>query len=107
MKHHFARHGMPDVVISDNGPQFSSQLFKVFARSWGFTHKTSSPGHSQANGSAEAAVKVAKNLMKKCLYAKEDPYIGLLNLRNTPEEGLTSSPMQRLMGRRAKHCTSY
>ena len=63
---------------------------------------TSSPGHSQSNGAAEAAVKVAKNMMKKCLHAKEDPYLGLLNLRNTPEEGMTSSPAQRIMGRRTK-----
>ena len=36
---------------------------------------------------------------KKYLYAKEDPYLGLLNLRNTPEEGMISSPTQRPMGR--------
>ena len=102
LKHHFARHGIPDTVVSDNGPQFSSQQFRLFSRSWSFRHVTSSPGHSQSNGAAEAAVKVAKNMMKKCLHAKEDPYLGLLNLRNTPEEGMTSSPTQRLMGRRTK-----
>ena len=102
LKHHFARHGIPDTVVSDNGPQYSSQQFRLFTCSWGFRHVTSSPGHSQSNGAAEAAVKVAKNMMKKCLHAKEDPYLGLLNLRNTQEEGMTSSPAQRIMGRRTK-----
>ncbi|KAL5021720.1 hypothetical protein ScPMuIL_000875 [Solemya velum] len=37
-----------------------------------------------------------------CTSHKEDPYLGLLNLRDTPEEGMTSTPTQRLMGRRTK-----
>ena len=96
-----ARHRIPDVV-SDSGPQYSSQHFKSFAKKWGFSHETSSPGKSKANGAAEAAVRVAKNIMKKCHDAKEDDYLGLLNLRNTPQESLTTSPAQRLMGRRPK-----
>ena len=40
--------------------------------------------------------------MKKYHDAKEDHYLGFLNLRNTPLEGLTTSPIQRLMGRRTK-----
>ena len=64
--------------------------------------ETSGPGNSKANGAAKAAVKVAKNTMEKCHDANEDHYLGLLNLRNTPQEGLTS-PAQRLMGRRTKH----
>lgn len=40
--------------------------------------------------------------MKKCARAKEDPYLGLLNHRNTPTERLDCSPSQRLMGRRTK-----
>ena len=32
----------------------------------------------------------------------EDPYIGLLNIRNTPSEGMITSPAQRLFGRRTK-----
>ena len=27
LKQHIARHGIPDTVISDNGPQYSSQKF--------------------------------------------------------------------------------
>lgn len=39
----FARHGIPEVVRSDNGPQFASESFSVFAKDWGFNHVTSSP----------------------------------------------------------------
>ena len=40
--------------------------------------------------------------MKKCKKAKEDPYLGLLNLRNTPQEGMQTSSVQCLFGRRTK-----
>ena len=62
LKHHFARHGVPDAVISDGGPQYTSHKFKMFSEKWGFNHEISSPGNSKANGAAEAAVKIAKRL---------------------------------------------
>ncbi|RUS68488.1 hypothetical protein EGW08_023750 [Elysia chlorotica] len=102
LKHHFARHGIPEVLISDNGTQYTSEEFSTFVSEWKFRHERSAPGNKKANGAAEAAVKVIKNLMIKCRHSKEDPYIGLLNLRNTPTEGLSTSPAQRLMGRRTQ-----
>ena len=50
LKSHFARYGIPDQVISDNGPQFTSDEFTNFSRTWDFEHLTSSPGNSKANG---------------------------------------------------------
>ena len=47
LKSRFAWYGIPDQVISDNGPQFHSTSFRNFARQWDFEHLTSSPGHSQ------------------------------------------------------------
>ncbi|KAK3710010.1 hypothetical protein QZH41_003337 [Actinostola sp. cb2023] len=102
MKSHFSRYGCPDVVISDNGPQFSCREFAKFAHDWEFEHNTSSPGNSKANGEAESAVKTAKNLMKKSLEAGTDLYTAILDYRNTPTQGLETSPAQRLMNRRTK-----
>ena len=100
MKAHFARHGCPEVVVSDNGSQYTSAAFKEFTKNWQFRHQTSSPGHSQANGAAEVAVRTMKRILRKCHAAGEDPFVALLNLRNTPTEGLNTSPAQRLLGRR-------
>ena len=61
----FARHGIPEEVISDNGPQFSSKLFQLFSHEYGFHHITSSPLYRQSNGEAERAVKTIKALLKK------------------------------------------
>ena len=102
LKQHFARHGIPDKVISDNGPQFDSDEFRRFAREWEFEHVTSSPGHAQSNGLAESAVKTAKRLIRKAHEDGKDPWLALLDHRNTPTEGMRSSPVQRLMSRRTR-----
>lgn len=55
MKATFPRYGIPYVLITDNGLQFASAEFAVFAKSWMFQHITSSPYHPQSNGKAENA----------------------------------------------------
>jgi len=102
LKSHFARYGCPDKVISDNGPQFTADEFSKFAKTWHFEHRTSSPGNSKGNGKAESAVKTAKRLMRKALDAGTEPYLAILDYRNTPTQGMESSPAQRLMNRRTK-----
>ena len=92
LKAHVARYGVPDVVVSDNGPQFSSKQFEAFQTSWKFEHVTSSPGYAQSNGGAERAVRIAKSLMKK---AVEDG-VALLNHRNTPRAILQESSEEKL-----------
>lgn len=62
LKSIFARQGIPDEVVSDNGPQFSSAEFGVFAENWEFVHTTSSPGFPQSNGQSERTVQTVKNL---------------------------------------------
>ena len=42
LKAHFARFGVPELVISDNGPQFASGEMRKFASTYGFSHVTSS-----------------------------------------------------------------
>lgn len=84
LKLHFARHGIPDILISDNLSLYTSAEFSKFSRQWNFGHKTINPGHSQANRAAEVAVKTAKRMMRKSKAAGDHPYIGLLNWRNKP-----------------------
>ena len=99
-KSFFARHGVPELVRSDNGPQFKvlkSSEFTQFAKTYGFIHTTSSPRFPQSNGFVEAAVKIVKNLLKK----NADPYVALLEYRATPLAN-GYSPAELLMGRRIR-----
>ena len=63
LKSIFARHGIPEVVRSDNGPQYSALEFAAFAESYGFQHLTSSPYFPQSNGQAERMVQTVKCLI--------------------------------------------
>ena len=101
-KSQFARHGIPDKLISDNGPQFSSDEFNQFTQQYGFQHVTSSPHFPQANGLAERYDQTAKNPLKKAKQAGTDPYLALLSYRNTPADENLGSSCQRLFGRRTK-----
>ena len=102
LKAHFARYGIPEQIMSDNGPPFSSEPFREFCRSWGVQCITSSPGYSQSNGMAESAVKAAKRLLQKTADTGEDAYLALLEVRNTPRQGVSASPAQLLLGRQTR-----
>ena len=93
----FARHGVTEVVVTDNGPQYASDTFRRFAAARGFLYTTSSPRFPQSNGEAERAVKTLK-----CLLAKSDnPYDTLLAYRSTPLSN-GYSPAELLMGRKLR-----
>ena len=91
----FARHGIPEQVRSDNGPQYDSPEFSHFAKQWGFKHVTSSSGFPQSNGEVEREVRMVKNLLQKA----EDPAKGLLAYQSTPL-ACKFSPAQLLMRRK-------
>eukprot|EP00731_Ephydatia_muelleri_P036364 Em0242g3a len=100
---HSKGHGIPRFLISDNGPQFSSAEFKSFGNEWGFTHITTSPYHLQANGLAEKFVQTVKRLLNKAKADHQDPYLSILEYRNTPIDNV-GSPAQLLMSRRLRTC---
>ncbi len=101
MKSFFARHGIPEKVVSDNGPQYASAEFARFAAEWSFQHVTSSPLYPQSNGLAEKYVHIMKRLLTKAKADASDPYLCLLEYRNTPIDGI-ASPAQLLMSRRQR-----
>lgn len=101
LKSFMSRHGIPEKVVSDNGPAYSSQEFEQFASEWDFRHVTSSPLYPQSNGLAERTVGIVKNLLKKAKADGQDPYLAILEYRNTPL-ACGQSPSQLLMSRRLK-----
>ena len=99
----FCRSGAPDVIWSDQGPQFMSHMFQAFAKEWGFQHITSSPTYPQSNGKAESAVKSMKKIIegawvRHCL-DKDKLARALLQYRNTPSRRDGLSPAQKLFGK--------
>ena len=102
LKEIFGEHGIPTKVMSDNGPQYSSQAFKAFATEYGFQHDTSSPHHPRSNGFIESQVKIAKKAMQKAIDSNMDPQLAFLCLRSTPVDHDLPSPAELFLGRQVQ-----
>ena len=108
----FARYGLPQVLVSDNGPQFVSEEFKTFLRTNGVRHVLTPPYHPASNGAAERAVRVLKESLVKQLKAMErsgryqslqhrlDNF--LLGYRSTPHSVTGRSPAELFLGRQVR-----
>lgn len=101
LKQHFATHGVPHTLMTDNGTQFTGRDFANFSQAWDFKHIRSSPYYPQSNGLAERAVRSAKHLLEKCHRDGTDIQAAILHTRNIPRDGLPSSA-QRLMSRHTR-----
>ena len=55
IQHVFRLHGLPTDVVSDRGPQFTSQFWKAFLSQLGASVSLSSGFHPQSNGQSERA----------------------------------------------------
>ncbi len=104
LKELFLEHGIPEILHSDNGPQYSSTEFQAFRKNWKIDHRTSSPLHPKLNGFAEAMVKIVKGAMQKAKHSGSDPHLALLDLRATPIDAQLPSPAE-LLYQRCLHTT--
>ena len=102
IKPQFSKYRIPEVIVSDNGLEFSSHEFAEFAKQYGFKHITSSPRYPQSNSLSERAVQTAENILKKAKDEGKDFQLGLLAYRNAPIEEIGLSPAQMFMGRRTR-----
>lgn len=62
----FVSTGLPEEIVSDNGPQFTSHEFRDFTRPNGIKHTLVPPYHPQSNGFTERGVQIVKKTLKRC-----------------------------------------
>ena len=93
----FATHGLPELLVSDNGTAFTST---EFLRHNGVRHLTSAPYHPSFNGLAERAVQTLKRYMKKGSDDDVQKQFSrfLFRYRSTPHTTTELSPAEMLMG---------
>ena len=102
----FARFGLPEQCVSDNGPPFNSEDFATFMKGDGIKHICSSPYQPATNGLAERFVQT----FKKALMASEGSgrpvhhrlASFLLSYRNAPHATMNRSPCELFL-KRALH----
>ena len=56
----FSMHGLPEIIVSDNGSNFTNKEFETFLKLNGLKHIRTAPHHPASNGRAERAVQTVK-----------------------------------------------
>ncbi len=98
----FTTHGLPDVIVSDNGAAFTSTEFQEFADRNGICHVTTAPYHPSSNGQAERMVQTTKEVLSRITQDEWQTRLArfLLSQHITPNSSTGKSPAQLLMNRR-------
>ena len=97
----FSTHGLPDVIMSDNGAPFVSAEFKEFLAKNGIRHTTTPPYHPKSNGQVERAVQTLKKALKKSTDSALQTQLSrfLFKYRITPHVTTGIPPSELLMNR--------
>ena len=100
----FSTFGLPEILVTDNGPSFVSREFEEFLCWNGIKHKTTDPYHPASNGLAERAVQIFKKGIRKMQTGTLQDKIArfLFSYRNTPQSTTDTAPAQLLMGRKLR-----
>ena len=101
----FAANGLPEQLVSDNGPQFVSSDFAAFMKMNGIKHIRCAPYHPSSNGAAERFVQTFKRAMKAgegTVPLSQRLSNFLLTYRSTPHATTNEAPSQLLMGRKIR-----
>ncbi|KAL5479657.1 hypothetical protein EMCRGX_G023208 [Ephydatia muelleri] len=101
LRHVFSTHGLPEVLVSDNGSAFTSAQFQTFVKLNGFRHVKSAPYHPASNGLAERAVKEALKKTTGDLETRLARF--LFQYRLTPHSTTGQPPAELLMGRKTNY----
>ncbi|XP_055684257.1 uncharacterized protein K02A2.6-like [Lutzomyia longipalpis] len=102
----FSRHGLPEIIVSDNGTQFVSAEFTNFCQSNGIEHIRTCPYSPSSNGQCERLVDTLKRSLEKQKSHNVDAALQkfLANYRVTPNENAPQgkSPSEIMYGRKVR-----
>lgn len=103
----FATHGYPELLVSDNGTQFTSNQFKLMCQEYGMEHKTSAVYYPRSNGAAERFVDSLKRGLAKItrsgVVTQQALNKFLICYRNTPHSALAgATPAECHFGRKIR-----
>ena len=97
----FATHGLPEMLVTDNGTVFTSEEFNRFTKQNGIHHVGLAPYYPASNDLVERAVQTFKDFMKKMKEGSVEVNVSrfLLQYCTTPHSTTGISPAEMLIGR--------
>ena len=103
----FSVYGIPDNLISDNGPPFFSHEFAEFLTQKGVNHKRITPLWPQANGQVERFMPSLTKIAKTALLERKDwrieTYKFLAAYRNSPHPSTKVAPADIMYNRKIRY----
>ena len=99
----FATHGLPEVLVSDNGPPFHSKEFENNMTELGIKHTFSTPYWPQGNAEVERFMRTLNKVLQIANLKNEDLEVTLSNFlfqyRTTPHSTTKVAPAELLFNR--------
>nr|XP_029719798.1 uncharacterized protein K02A2.6-like [Aedes albopictus] len=106
LREYFSTYGVPAIIVSDRGVQFTSDQFQAFLKRNNITHKMGAPYHPATNGQAERFVQTFKEKLKAMKCERKDVqfelYKILMAYRRTVHPATDKSPSMLVFGRQMK-----
>ena len=103
----FAKVGIPDEILTDQGSNFMSNLLQEIYLMLNISHLRTSPYHPQTDGQTERFNGTLKSMIRKFTASNQKdwdehlPYL-LFAFREVPQESTEFSPFELLYGRRVR-----
>ena len=99
-----SRFGLPDTIVSDNGPAFVGEEFQRFTKANGIRHVKTAPYRPASNGLAERYVKEVKYALRRANGGNMTVKLAkwLISYRSTPNATTGVTPASMMFGREVK-----
>ena len=107
---HIAYYGVPQILVSDQGPNVDKSAIKELCDELGIEKRHSRPYHPQGNGSAERSIQTVKDRLRAMITARQIPVTdwdtllpeAVLKMNSQMNKSLKTSPFSCTFGKDAR-----
>ena len=103
----FARFGLPETIVSDNGTPFTSKEFEKFCKLLSINYLKLAPYHPRSNGLMERFIDAFKRAIKKANGIKAEneelqEFLSIYRLTPNPNTNANVSPAELMFARKIR-----
>jgi hypothetical protein len=108
----FCLFGLPQIIQSDNGPEFVNQVLRVLVKLTGLEHRFISPYNPRADGKVERSIGTVMGIIKKLLHGSDTLWplfvpFAQLSFNHKISSLTGSSPFDLMFGRKMNEIKDY
>lgn len=108
----FAAFGLPKILQSDNGPEFTNDVLRALVKLCGIEHRFISPYNPRCDGKVERSIGTVMGIIKKLLHGTTNHWplfvpFAQLSFNNKISSLTNSSPFSLMFGRSVNELKDY